>query len=161
MANKLTKLAIWMISCALLPSFMGSCSKDDDDDPAPQNTTNSNTTNNNSNQSSPIVGTWRYSYNEGSYFHNCTLSFNNDNTGSIYDVMGTRASISQQMNFNWSLTTTSSGYYRLTVIYTSGDRDMNGGPFQGGYAQYSTFVTIAGNTLSIDMDDDTVMLFHR
>lgn len=154
MANKLTKLAIWMLTCALLPSFMGSCSKDDDDDPAPQNTNTTPT------PSSPIVGTWLYTDEEGGSYDNYTLVFNNDNTGYIRNEWGTRYSSSRQMNFDWSLNTASSGLYLLSIIYKSGDKEIDG-PFSGGYAQYNKQVTIAGTTLSINIGDGYVMLFHR
>lgn len=64
------------------------------------------------------------------------------------------------MNFNWSLNMASNGTYLLSVIYKSGDRDVDG-PFSGGYAQYNSTVTIAGNTLSISTGGDYVMLFQR
>lgn len=111
--------------------------------------------------SNSIVGTWFCSDNdEGNYFDDYTLIFKKDFTGSIRNDFGSRASSSEEMNFDWSLTLTSNGEYRLSVIYKSGDRYMDG-PFGGGYAQWNRTVTIAGNTLSISMGDDTVMLFHR
>ncbi|MDE6321498.1 MAG: hypothetical protein K2L93_04295, partial [Muribaculaceae bacterium] len=59
-----------------------------------------------------------------------------------------------------SLTLTSSGQYLLSVIYQSGDLEIDG-PFSGGYAQYNKTVTIAGNTMSITTGNSTVMLFNK
>lgn len=109
---------------------------------------------------SPIVGTWTCYQNYDAIYDNYVLVFNSDGTGYIRNEYGTRTSITQQMNFNWSLTTTSSGYYLLTVIYKSGDRDMDD-PFPGSYAQWSRTCTIAGSTLSISTGDGYVMLFNR
>lgn len=125
-----------------------SCSKDDDE----PNGSNSNS----------IVGTWIYEDEpDGSgYYDTYTLVFSKDNTGYIRNDYGSRATASEQMNFDWSLNMTSNGQYLLSVIYKSGDQNMDG-PFSGGYAQYNRLVTIAGNTLSIPIDDYTVMLFRR
>lgn len=73
---------------------------------------------------------------------------------------GSRGASYDQMNFDWSLTTTCTGYYLLSVIYKSGDMEMDG-PFEGGYAQYNSRVTIAGQTLTISTSDNYVMIFSR
>lgn len=110
--------------------------------------------------SNSIVGTWVYSDTGGSYYDDYTLVFNKDHTGYLRNEYGSRASAIEQMNFDWSLSTTSNGSNVLSVIYTSGDRNIDG-PFEGGYAQYNRYVTIAGSTLSIELDNNYVMLFKR
>lgn len=129
--------------CMMLSVVSTSCSKDDDP-----------------NSGSSIVGTWVYEESDDEYFDTYTLVFSKDNTGYIRNDYGTRATASEQMNFDWSLTMTNNGQYLLSVIYKSGDRYMDG-PFGGGYAQYNQNVTIAGNTLSIHTDNSTVLIFHR
>lgn len=132
-----------MLLCMLFSIGTTSCSKDDD----PKN-------------SSPIVGTWVYDDSDEKEYDVYTLVFSPDNTGYIRNEYGTRASGSEQMNFDWSLNTNSNGQNILSVIYKSGDKYMDG-PFGGGYAQYNRTVTIAGNTLSVSLDSSTVMLFSR
>lgn len=105
-----------------------------------------------------IIGTWVCTENDGDFHDTYTLVFQKDYTGYIRNDFGSRASV--QMNFDWSLVLTNDGEYRLSVIYKSGDRDIDG-PFSGGYAQYNRRVTIAGRTLSILLSDNTVMLFSR
>ncbi len=136
-----------MLLCMLFSVATSSCSKDDKDEPANPS-------------SNSIVGTWVNDDSEVDYSDIYTLVFNSDHTGYIRNDYGSRSSHTTQMNFDWSLTTTSSGQYRLAVIYKSGDRYMDG-PFGDGYAQYECLVTIAGSTLSIQTGDNTVMLFRR
>ncbi len=143
--KKLANLSVCLLLSMMFFAFTSSCSKDSKDEPS---------------SGSPIIGTWFYSDNAGSEYDEYTLVFNGNNTGYIINEYGTKASVSEQMNFDWSLTTTSDGSYRLSVIYTSGDRYMDG-PFGDGYAQWNRNVTIAGNTLSINMGDGIVMLFRR
>ena len=136
----------------MLFSVATSSCKDDKDEP---------------NNSNSIVGTWvcERSIADGLYYDNYTLVFSKDNTGYIRNEYGdnensgTRGSSTEQMNFNWSLTTTANGQSLLSVIYASGDREMDG-PFDGNYAQWNRTVTIAGNTLSISLGE-SVMLFIR
>ncbi|MDE7396795.1 MAG: hypothetical protein K2M98_03615, partial [Muribaculum sp.] len=144
--KKSIKFFSTLVLVVLATLSFSSCS-DKDDDPSP---------------SKSIVGTWIYSSADDSdgSFDDYTLVFKSNNTGYIINEYGTRASASEQMNFDWSLTTTSDGTYRLSVIYKSGDKYMDG-PFGGDYAQWNRVVTIAGKTLSINMNDNTVMLFHR
>lgn len=146
---KFLHLPLSMLLCVLLSA--ASCNPEPEPEPTP-----------NPEPTSPIVGTWVCETYESSddYFDTYTLVFSQDNTGYIRNDYGTRASASEQMNFDWALTMTANGQYLLSVIYKSGDRNMDG-PFSGGYAQYNRTVTIAGSTLSILTDDSTVMLFRR
>lgn len=148
MVKKLAHLPLCILMCLLFPVFVSSCGDDDKDEPTPPT------------PSSPIVGSWASINSTGEYFDNYYLVFSADNTGYIRNEYGSRGTSTEQMNFNWSLTLTSSGQYLLSVIYQSGDRDVDG-PFSGGYAQYNRTVTIAGSTLSIMTGDNTVMLFNR
>lgn len=149
MVKKLTHLPLCILMCLLFPVLVSSCGDDKEkDEPTPPT------------PSSPIVGSWASLNSSGDYFDNYYLVFSDDNTGYIRNEYGTRGTSSEQMNFNWSLTLTSSGQYLLSVIYQSGDRDVDG-PFSGGYAQYNRTVTIAGSTLSIMTGENTVMLFNR
>lgn len=141
MVKKTTTLLLSMLMCMMSTVVLSSCG--DDDDPEP---------------SSPIAGTWVCDYSGEDYFDTYTLVFNDDGSGYIINSWGSRTT--KQMDFNWSLNATSTGAYRLSVIYVSGDRYIDG-PFEGGYAQYNSTVTIAGNILSIQTDDDSVMLFQR
>lgn len=150
MVKKLTRFPLYIIMCMIFSVFVTSCGDDDKDKDEPTPPT----------PSSPIVGTWVAQNSSGDYYDNYTLVFSDDNTGYIRNDFGTRTTVSKQMNFNWSLTLTSSGQYLLSVIYQSGDRDIDG-PFSGGYAQYNSTVTIAGTTLSILTGNNTVMLFTR
>lgn len=134
-------LSMLVCICMLVSLPLTSCGKDDE----PSSSTS-------------IEGTWICDSSDDSFTDIYTLIFNKDGSGSISNTYGTRATY--QMNFDWSLTMASNGSYRLSVIYTSGDRNVDG-PFSGGYAQYNRTVTIAGRTLSIAMDDNTVMLFQR
>lgn len=132
-----------MLLCMLIAVPLTACGSDDDDPSDP---------------SSSIVGTWTYDESDNDITDVYTLVFNKDHTGYINNTWSSRTS--QQMEFEWSLTQTSNGTYLLSVIYISGDRNMDG-PFSGGYAQYNSTVTIAGNTLSISIDSSHVMLFRR
>ena len=145
MVKKATYLSLSMLMCILLSVLFSACGDDDDDEPS---------------ASSPIVGTWVCDYSDATEYDIYTLVFLDNNTGCIRNEYGTRTAIAQQMNFDWSLTPTSDGYYLLSVIYKSGDRYMDG-PFEGGYAQYNRRVTIAGNTLSIHLDGNYGMLCNR
>lgn len=151
MVKKATSLSLCMLICMLFSVMSTSCSKDEKNEPNPDPAPT---------QSSPIVGTWTHNETNGSQYDDYTLVFNDNNTGYIRNEFGTRTSVVKVMNFDWSLTMTSNGYYLLSVIYKSGDREMDG-PFSGGYAQYNSLVTIAGNTLSISTDGDTVFLLYR
>ncbi|MDE7387586.1 MAG: hypothetical protein K2N28_10685 [Muribaculaceae bacterium] len=140
---KIYKFLTIMVITFMSGITVTSCSSDDDEDKQPG-----------------IVGTWLYSDNDEDSYDEFTLVFNSNHTGYIRNEYGSRAAVTQQMNFDWSLTSTSDGYQMLSVIYTSGDRNMDG-PFEGGYAQYNCRVTIAGSTLSIKISDGYVMLFKR
>lgn len=154
MFKKASHLSLCMIMCMLLAVLASSCSKDDDkDEPKSTETTKPG-------QSNPIVGTWVNNVDNGTSFDNYTLVFQSNGTGSIRNDYGFRASITEQMSFNWSLSQTAYGYYMLSVIYISGDK-MDWGPFSGDYVQWNRTVTIAGSTLSISTGDNTVMLFTR
>lgn len=124
--------------------MLTACSDDKDDEP--------------SSSTPSIVGTWECDYSDDSFIDVYTLVFDKDGTGYISNTFVSRST--DQMNFDWSLTSASDGTLLLSVIYTSGDRDMDG-PFKGGYAQYNLRVTIAGSTLSISGGNSTVMLFKR
>lgn len=132
-----------MFMCMLFALPLSSCGDDD-----------------NNNGSSSIVGTWECDNGSDTFEDTYILIFKSNGTGSISNTYGSRGTTSEQMNFDWSLTTASDGSYRLSIIYTSGDRDIDG-PFEGGYAQYNRTVTIAGKTLSIQLDSSHVMIFHR
>lgn len=151
MVKKTTTLLLSMLMCMMFTVGLSSCDKDKEKENEPATS---------STPSSPIVGTWTCDNSSNSYydFDEYTLVFNDDATGYIKNSYGSRAST--QMNFNWSLNMASNGTYLLSVIYKSGDRDVDG-PFSGGYAQYNSTVTIAGNTLSISTGGDYVMLFQR
>lgn len=140
-----------MVFCAiLLMGNLSSCSKDDKDSP--------------SGPSNSIVGTWIYSEDFGYEYDTYTLVFNGNYTGFIRNDFGTKASGTEQMDFDWSLTSTSDGDYRLSVIYKSGDILEVGpfaDPYDNGYRQWNRYVTIAGNTLSIEMGGGSIMLFRR
>lgn len=138
---KKTTLLLSMLLCMMSCFVLSSCG--DDNEPS---------------NDSPILGTWVYDAGSSTYEDYYTLVFNSDYSGSIENSYGSRAT--EKMNFEWSLTTTSDGTYRLSVIYISGDKYIDG-PFDGGYAQWNRTVTIAGNTLSIQLNSSTVMLFRR
>lgn len=138
---KKTTLLLSMLLCMMSCFVLSSCG--DDNDPS---------------NDSPIIGTWTFDNSDTYETDIYTLVFNSDYSGYIENTYNSRASY--KMNFEWSLTTTSNGTYRLSIIYISGDRYVDG-PFEGGYAQYNNTVTIAGNTLSIQLDSNTVMLFRR
>lgn len=144
MVKKTTTFLLSMLVCMLVAVPFTSCGDDDDDEPT--NTTSS------------IVGTWVCDYSNDAIEDVYTLVFNKDQTGSITNTWSSRATY--KMNFDWSLNQASSGTYVLSVIYTSGDREVDG-PFEGGYAQYNRNVWIAGKTLSISTGENTVMLFTR
>lgn len=141
------------MSMMLAAAFV-SCGSDKKDEPSQEPTQPTTPVN-------PLVGTWSRTirYTEEDY-DKYILVFNENNSGYIKNEWSTRGTSTRQMNFDWSLNTSSSGKYLLSVIYKSGDREIDG-PFEGGYAQYNCYVTIAGNTLSIEIGDGTVMIFHR
>lgn len=141
-----------LLLLVMMPFVFAACGGDDDDEPAATSTSGNSTV-------SPIVGTWICTYTSDYATDFYVLVFNNDYTGYLRNDY-TRSTSTWQMNFEWSLTTASDGTYLLSVIYKSGDKDMDG-PFEGAYDQYSRRVTIAGNTLSIQTSSTTVMLFSR
>ncbi len=118
-----------------------------------------NVTQNQTEYTNSIVGTWFLDVSDVTYYDRYTLVFNNDNSGYIQNDYGSRADISETMYFDWSLTDTSDGRKRLSVIYTRGDKDIL--PFEGHYAQWNLMVTVAGGTLSVQLSNNTVMLFKR
>lgn len=151
MVKKTTKLFIGIMMCVFCLVSLASCGGDDDDNqPVDPNTP--------AQAVSPIVGTWVCSKSIFTPNAYCTLVFNNDYSGYIRNEYD--SGTIKQMNFDWSLKTTCSGPYLLSVIYKSGDR-LYDGPFIGGYARYNSLVTIAGYTLSIPIDNVGYMVFGR
>lgn len=146
---KISKLFAILCMAVFLVTPLASCSDDKNDEPSTE---------------SAFYGTWVNEwYSDNSTASDITtITFNRDNSGVIREVIetGVRAGLSYEMEFDWSATVTSTGSVRLSVIYKSGDKGMIE-PFDGNYAQWNNICTVAGSTLTINTDDNTIMIFKK